>query len=281
MWIADYVLMGYGTGAIMAVPAGDQRDFEFARQFGLPIVADPAATGDVVRGARHRADARHVDVARGVRRRRRLRQLGERHAVARRRSHDGRGQVAMTNDWLAANGHGDGTINYKLRDWLFSRQRYWGEPFPIVYDDDGPAARPARSHCCPSRCPRLDDFSPRRRSTPTTRRPSPSCPLGAARASGRTSSSTSATARSATGATSTSCRSGPARCWYELRYLDPTNENRFVDPAVERYWMGPQGARDIRAASTSTSAASSTRCCTCCTPASGTRSCSTSATSSS
>ena len=158
VWIADYVLMGYGTGAIMAVPCGDQRDFEFARKFDLPIPAiqePPAAwfgehsidasldtstwpvafVGDApyVQSANDSLDLNGTsDVASGV---------------------------AQTNEWLEANGHGEATVNYKLRDWLFSRQRYWGEPFPIVYDADGnPHTIP--EDMLPVALPETDSFAP-------------------------------------------------------------------------------------------------------------------------
>ena len=127
VWIADYVLMGYGTGAIMAVPCGDQRDFEFARKFGLDIIAiqaapdrslDTSTWSDAFVG-----DAPYVNSSNDTLNLEGVSSVAE--------------GVRLTNEWLEANGHGHATITYKLRDWLFSRQRYWGEPFPIVYDDDG------------------------------------------------------------------------------------------------------------------------------------------------
>ena len=140
VWIADYVLMGYGTGAIMAVPAGDQRDFEFARQFGLAIRAIQMPPRRVVRRARHRAE-------RSTRRRGRRRSSATRRtSTARTATLDLNGMANVAEAKRAAptsgceeHGRGEATINYKLRDWLFSRQRYWGEPFPIVYDEAGRA----------------------------------------------------------------------------------------------------------------------------------------------
>jgi leucyl-tRNA synthetase len=144
----------------------------------------------------------------------------------------------MTNDWLAEHGHGNGTINYRLRDWLFARQRYWGEPFPIVWDDqDLPRAVP-ESHL-PVTLPELDDFRPRV-VDPNDATSEPDLPLGRVEEWAHVE---------------LDLGDGPKHyrrdlnvmpqwagsCWYELRYLDPTNENEFVDPAVERYWMGPQG----------------------------------------
>ena len=241
VWIADYVLMGYGTGAIMAVPCGDERDFEFARQFGLPIPAiqqPPAAwfeqhgiaaqQGDALDTATwpeaFTSDAPYV------------------HSTNASLDLNGLDSIAeakrRTNAWLAANGHGEATITYKLRDWLFSRQRYWGEPFPIVYDDDG-LAHALPDSMLPLELPPTDSFSPRT-FDPDDAMSNPESPLD----------------RLADWAhPMLDLGDGPKRyhrdtnvmpqwagsCWYELRYLDPTNTDRFVDPAVEQYWMGPQG----------------------------------------
>ncbi len=140
-------------------------------------------------------------------------------------------------DWLEANGHGEATTTYRLRDWLFSRQRYWGEPFPIVFDETGlPVGLP--ESMLPVTLPPLDDFRPRTLD-PDDAASEPELPLSRV--------DWWATIELDLG-------DGPKRyqrelnvmpqwagsCWYELRYLDPTNENRFVDPEVERYWMGPQ-----------------------------------------
>jgi len=241
VWIADYVLMGYGTGAIMAVPCGDERDFEFARQFGLPIPAiqqPPAAwfeqhgiavqQGDALDTATwpeaFTSDAPYVHSANESLDLNGLDSIAE----AKRR----------TNAWLAANGHGEATITYKLRDWLFSRQRYWGEPFPIVYDDEG-MAHALPDSMLPLELPPTDSFSPRT-FDPDDAMSNPESPLD----------------RLADWAhPMLDLGDGPKRyhrdtnvmpqwagsCWYELRYLDPTNRDRFVDPAVEQYWMGPQG----------------------------------------
>ena len=241
VWIADYVLMGYGTGAIMAVPCGDERDFEFARQFGLPIPAiqqPPAAwfeqqgiavqQGDALDTAAwpeaFTSDAPYV------------------HSTNASLDLNGLDSIAeakrRTNAWLAANGHGEATITYKLRDWLFSRQRYWGEPFPIVYDDEG-MAHALPDSMLPLELPPTDSFSPRT-FDPDDAMSNPESPLD----------------RLADWAhPMLDLGDGPKRyhrdtnvmpqwagsCWYELRYLDPTNTDRFVDPAVEQYWMGPQG----------------------------------------
>ncbi|MGZ4770654.1 MAG: leucine--tRNA ligase [Ilumatobacteraceae bacterium] len=227
VWIADYVLMGYGTGAIMAVPCGDERDFEFARLYGLPIPAiqqPPDRTLDTSTWTNaFIGDAPYVNSSNGTL------DLNAVDSVA-----EG---IRLTNQWLQANGHGEAAITYKLRDWLFSRQRYWGEPFPIVYDLDGnPHGLPDAE--LPLVLPETDSFSPRT-FDPDDEYSNPESPLD--RLDWWTN-------------VELDLGDGPQRyrrdtnvmpqwagsCWYELRYLDPTNERQFVDPEVERYWMGPQ-----------------------------------------
>jgi leucyl-tRNA synthetase len=221
IFVADYVLMGYGTGAIMAVPGQDERDWEFAERYDLPIVrtVQPPAEWD---GKAFIGEGIAINSAF-------LDGLGVDDAKER------------IIEWLEANAHGYGTIRFRLRDWLFSRQRYWGEPFPIVYDETGmPIALP--DSMLPVTLPDLDDFRPRALD-PNDGDSEPELPLG--RVDWWTS-------------VELDLGEGPKRyqrelnvmpqwagsCWYELRYLDPTNENRFVDPAVERYWMGPQRPGD-------------------------------------
>jgi leucyl-tRNA synthetase len=236
VWVADYVLMGYGTGAIMAVPCGDERDFEFARKFGLPIPAIQmppqswfdehgiALSSDTSTWPEaYVGDAEYINSSNPT-----LNLNGE-HSVDE--------AVHATNAWLEKNGCGEGTTNYRLRDWLFARQRYWGEPFPIVYDETGlPIALP--ESMLPVTLPPLDDFRPRD-FDPDDASSEPDLPLGRVE--------WWAVAELDLG-------DGPKRyqrdlnvmpqwagsCWYELRYLDPTNETQFVDPRVERYWMGPR-----------------------------------------
>ena len=247
IFIADYVLSGYGTGAIMAVPGQDARDWEFARAFDLPIIrtvqppegwADEAYTGDgpaINSGfldGLTMADAKRAIIA-----------------------------------WLEDEGVGEGTVTYKLRDWLFSRQRYWGEPFPIVYDETGlPIALPADQ--LPVLLPEIDDYAPLPADDDET---VPDPPLSRA--------TDWATVELDLG-------DGPKRyrrelntmpqwagsCWYHLRYLDPTNDDGWSTPRSTGTGWAPT-------ASTCTSAASSTPCSTCCTPASGRRCSSTSGTS--
>jgi leucyl-tRNA synthetase len=220
VFVADYVLMGYGTGAIMAVPGQDERDWEFAEKFGLPIirtVQPPEGwTGEAYLGDGPAINSGFLD--------------GLDVTAAKRR----------IIEWLEAEGLGEGTIQYKLRDWLFSRQRYWGEPFPIVYDEDGPVALP--EHMLPVELPEIDDFSPRA-FDPDDVTSEPEPPL--ARATEWT------TVRLDVGDGEKEYRretntmpQWAGSCWYELRYLDPINDERFVDPEVERYWMGPQWEGD-------------------------------------
>ena len=238
IWIADYVLMGYGTGAIMAVPCGDTRDFEFANKFGLsiPAIQQPpqswfderdveptldttawpeAFIGDApyVNSSNAELDLNGID-----------------------NTSDG---IAAINGYLEARGAGEATINYKLRDWLFSRQRYWGEPFPIVYDTDGnPHALP--DSMLPVELPETDSFSPRTFAdddefsspeSPLDRLPewvNVELDLGDGRGVQPYRRDTNVMPQWA------------GSCWYEMRYLDPTNTETFCDPAVEEYWMGPQ-----------------------------------------
>jgi leucyl-tRNA synthetase len=238
IWIADYVLMGYGTGAIMAVPCGDQRDFEFARRFDLPIPAIQQPSPDWLT-ARGLSGEAALDTAQWPEA-----FVGDAPYVASSNdtlSLDGLTSVSeavhQTVAWLAEHGHGEEAVTYRLRNWLFSRQRYWGEPFPIVYDaDDQPVALPA-SHL-PVVLPDLDDFKPQALD-PNDDVTDPIPPL----------------ARATDWVTvELDLGDGPrtyrreinvmpqwaGSCWYELRYLDPTNDDAFVGSEVERYWMGPR-----------------------------------------
>jgi leucyl-tRNA synthetase len=240
IWIADYVLMGYGTGAIMAVPCGDQRDFEFARRFDLPIPAiqQPPAEWFAENGIEPTldtstwpsafvGDAPYVNSANATL------DLNGLTSVA-----DG---VASTAAWLAGNDLGEATITYKLRDWLFSRQRYWGEPFPIVYDEAGnPHSLP--DAMLPVTLPDTDSFSPRT-FDPDDEFSDPESPLD------RLGDWVEVTLDLGDGPRTYRRDTNvmpqwAGSCWYELRYLDPTNDAAFVDPEVERYWMGPR--TDVR-----------------------------------
>ena len=243
VWIADYVLMGYGTGAIMAVPSGDERDFAFARKHGLPIVATQMPPDSWF--AAHKLTP-SVDCASWPEA-----FVGEGTYVNSRNdtlSLDGLTEISVakgrTNEWLTANNVGSTAITYKLRDWLFSRQRYWGEPFPIVYDeDDMPVAVP--DALLPVMLPELSDFKPQTLDPndevsdpmpPLARRPDwvsvemeVDDPItGQRRARAKVRREINVMPQWA------------GSCWYELRYLDPTNATSFVDAQVERYWMGPK-----------------------------------------
>ena len=227
IWIADYVLMGYGTGAIMAVPCGDQRDFEFATLYGLPIPAiqqppDRSLATSTWDGA-FVGDAPFVNSSNGTL------DLNGITSVAEAKH--------LTNEWLEANDHGEAAVTYKLRDWLFSRQRYWGEPFPIVYDLDGnPHGLPDSE--LPLVLPETDSFSPRT-FDPDDEFSNPESPLD------RLEWWTNVQLDLGDGPQhyrrdTNVMPQWAGSCWYELRYLDPTNERQLVDPEVEKYWMGPQ-----------------------------------------
>ncbi|MFM8626870.1 MAG: leucine--tRNA ligase [Actinomycetota bacterium] len=237
VWIADYVLMGYGTGAIMAVPSGDQRDFEFARAHGLPITATqmPPDSWFTERGIDPSIDCATWPEA----------FVGEGPCVNSSNgeiSLDGIASIAdaksRISSWLESHGLGAATVTYRLRDWLFSRQRYWGEPFPIVYDADGRAHALPESHL-PVLLPDLDDFKPTALD-PDDSASDPVPPL--ARAGQWVAAALDiGDGERAWRREVNVMPQWAGSCWYEMRYLDPTNTGAFVDPEVERYWMGPRG----------------------------------------
>ncbi|WP_219232343.1 leucine--tRNA ligase [Austwickia sp. TVS 96-490-7B] len=232
VFIADYVLMGYGTGAIMAVPAHDERDYAYARAFDLPIVdvispvvdgaADPAWAGSVADGVAFTGDGVAV------------------YSANDQVSLDGLGVVeakARIISWLEEQGWGCGTVTYRLRDWLFSRQRYWGEPFPIVYDEDGHAHALPES-MLPVALPEVPDYSPKTfDADDATSSPEP--PLSRATDWVHVELDLGDGPRRYRRETNT-MPNWAGSCWYELRYLDPTNQHALVDPQVEQYWMGPR-----------------------------------------
>jgi len=225
VFVADYVLMGYGTGAIMAVPGQDTRDWEFATVFGIPIIRTVQPSAD------HPLDEAY---------------LGDGPAINSANSEislDGMDVAAAKSliiDWLVARGFGRAEKQYKLRDWLFSRQRYWGEPFPIVYDDDNVAISLPDDQL-PLSLPEVSDYSPQ-----------------SFDADDATSDPVPPLARATEWAEVVlDLGDGPktyrrelnvmpqwaGSCWYELRYLDPTNDKTFCDPGVEQYWMGKDPTR--------------------------------------
>jgi leucyl-tRNA synthetase len=227
IWIADYVLLGYGTGAIMGVPAHDERDFEFAKKFGLkirPVVAEIAHENrgnvqDAVREERFAAYAPHPIGERAFIHRDCF--LGEGIAIN-SSVIDGlpsREAIRKITAWLEERGLGRSTINYKLRDWLFSRQRYWGEPFPIVWEDGKHRALDESE--LPVVPPPLDDYKPTGTGEP---------PLAKAKDWVRYSDK-------ALRETNTMPQ-WAGSCWYYLRFCDPQNDQRFVGEEAERYWMG-------------------------------------------
>ncbi|MFG2050078.1 leucine--tRNA ligase [Micromonospora sp. NPDC048935] len=227
IFIADYVLAGYGTGAIMAVPAQDERDWAFAEVFELPIVrtVQPAEGFD---GKAYTGDGPAINSAapeRGLD----LNGLGVADAKA------------AIISWLEANGHGTGAVTYRLRDWLFSRQRYWGEPFPIVYDESG-AAIALPEEMLPVELPEVDDFSPKT-FDPDDADSNPETPLSRRRDWVEVELDLGDGPQRYTRETNVMPQ-WAGSCWYELRYLDPTNSGRFVDAENERYWMGPRGEGD-------------------------------------
>ena len=207
VWVADYVLWGYGTGAIMAVPAHDTRDWDFAKKYGIPIIevvsgGDPqkeAWTGDgpLVNSANDEIS---------------LNGLGVDAAKAR------------ITDWLSARGQGTRKVNYKLRDWLFSRQRYWGEPFPLVHCPKCGVV-PVPEDQLPVRLPAMEDYRPTHDGRPPLARAEEwvktTCPVCGAPAQRETNT----------------MPQWAGSCWYYLRYIDPANDTVFVAPALEKAWM--------------------------------------------
>jgi leucyl-tRNA synthetase len=210
IWIADYVLMTYGTGAIMAVPAHDQRDWQFARTYSLPI-------REVIAGGQVEKEA-FVAIDRGT--------------VVNSTTPDGSFSIdglepaeaiPKITEWLEAKRKGRRAVNYKLRDWLFARQRYWGEPFPIVWVDGEP--RPLPEEQLPLRLPETNEFKPSG---------SGESPLATLEAWVTTTDP--ATGKPARRETNTMPQ-WAGSCWYYLRFIDPKNDRQLVDPAKERYWM--------------------------------------------
>lgn len=220
VFIADYVLMGYGTGAIMAVPSGDQRDFDYATAFGLDIVPTVQAPeghegawggdGAIINSTNDSISLDGMSVTEG--------------------------KAAITT-WLEERGVGRGTVNYKLRDWLFSRQRYWGEPFPIVFDEDG-VAHSVPDSMLPVELPEVDDYSPRT-FDPDDASSEPEPPLGRATDWVEVELDLGDGPKIYRRETNT-MPNWAGSCWYHLRYLDPANSEALVDPTNEAYWVGPR-----------------------------------------
>jgi leucyl-tRNA synthetase len=223
VFIADYVLAGYGTGAIMAVPAHDERDFDFATAFEIPIVQVIAGNGEWDRESAFTADGTAVNS--GF-----LDGLNVTDAKAR------------MIDWLVEHGRGEGATTFRLRDWLFSRQRYWGEPFPIVFDETGLPVALGDEHL-PVELPQMDDFSPKT-FDPEDADSAPEPPLGRAKDWVEVELDLGDGPKTYTRELNT-MPNWAGSSWYELRYTDPKAAAKLADPANESYWMGPQDAEDV------------------------------------
>ncbi|MDP2338071.1 MAG: leucine--tRNA ligase [Bacteroidota bacterium] len=217
IWVADYVLMGYGTGAIMAVPAHDTRDFEFAQKFNIPVVCilDPKNTDEETRArvlagqACWNEDGEYINSdnpAIGLN----LNGLNKKQGIIK------------VVEWLGENGIGEATVNFRLRDWLFSRQRYWGEPFPVIHWEDGEVTLVEDN--LPVELPEMEKYEP-----------------------GEGGESPLANATEWLYVTDKNGRKGrretntmpqwAGSCWYYLRYIDPKNDESIFDKKLENYWM--------------------------------------------
>jgi leucyl-tRNA synthetase len=222
VFIADYVLMGYGTGAIMAVPGQDQRDWDYALAYDLPIVRTVQPTAD------HPEDQAFVGEGPAI------------NSANDEVSLDGLGVAdakARIIEYLESQGIGRGTVNYRIRDWLFSRQRYWGEPFPIVYDDEG-TAHALPDSMLPLALPDVPDYSPKTYD-PEDAESSPEPPLSRVPEWVEVELDLGDGVKSYRRDTNT-MPNWAGSCWYYLRYLDPANQEIFCDPENERYWLAKQ-----------------------------------------
>lgn len=223
IFVADYVLMGYGTGAIMAVPAHDERDHAFAKKFNLDIIqtisgpdgldvqTDPWTGDGVIE------NSANSEIS--------LNGLGKAEAIAK------------ISDWLAKTGRGEKTVTYRLRDWLFSRQRYWGEPFPVVYGSDG-RVHALPEEMLPLELPEVSDFRPRT-FDPEDSHSTPESPLGRA-TDWMTVELDLGEGKQTYTRDQNTMPNWAGSCWYELRYTDPDNPTAFASPDNEAYWMGPR-----------------------------------------
>jgi len=214
IWISDYVLISYGTGAIMAVPAHDERDFEFAKKFELPII--PVVESQ---------DSEQAELVRQGK----LCFVGDGRAI-----NSGQFDGLSTSefkeqitDWLAKKGQGRKAINYKLRDWLFSRQRYWGEPFPILHAEDGRVIGLSEEEL-PLELPAVKDYKPAGTGEP---------PLANIEDWVNVTLPDGTKAKRETN----TMPQWAGSCWYYLRYLDPDNKQQGCNPGKEKYWMSDTG----------------------------------------
>uniref|UniRef100_A0ACD5TRX5 Uncharacterized protein n=1 Tax=Avena sativa TaxID=4498 RepID=A0ACD5TRX5_AVESA len=214
IWVADYVLASYGTGAIMAVPAHDSRDHDFALKYKLPIIK-------VVSPPNGNCDPEEAYAGDGI-------MINSSNSSSGLNINGMLSQDAAlkVTDWVENNGFGKRKVNYKLRDWLFARQRYWGEPFPLIYLDDTNEMVPLSENELPLTLPELDEFTPTGTGEP---------PL--TKATDWVKTTDLLTGKPATRETSTMPQ-WAGSCWYYLRFMDPKNSSTLVDKAKESYW-GP------------------------------------------
>jgi leucine--tRNA ligase len=221
IFIADYVLTGYGTGAIMAVPAHDTRDYEFAKTFGLPITE--VVSGGNVDEEAWTEDGALVNSAnyKGLD----LNGLNKAEAIAK------------AIEWLEKDDSGREKVQYKLRDWLFARQRYWGEPFPIVYDKDG-FAHALPESMLPVELPEVEDYKPVS-FDPEDKDSEPQPPLAKVRDWVEVELDLGDGPQTYFRDTNVMPQ-WAGSSWYQLRYIDPRNDEAFCDIENERYWTGPR-----------------------------------------
>ncbi len=217
IFISDYVLASYGTGAIMAVPAHDERDFEFAKVFNLPIYQVVAKDGEAATETGERvpytAEAAFTDIATGV--------MVNSGFITGLPVKDAQKKMIA---WLETHGVGKAKTQYKLRDWLFSRQRYWGEPFPVIHWEDGTQSLVPEEDL-PLTLPELADYKPTGTGEP---------PL--AKATDWLNVVDPATGKKGVRETNTMPQ-WAGSCWYYLRYIDPENDNAFADSELLKKWL--------------------------------------------
>ena len=204
IWIADYVLMSYGTGAIMAVPGHDQRDYEFAKKFNLPIV-EVVSGGDLsIEAYTENKDGIMVNSSNNM-----GLDLNEKNVPD---------AIQTTIEWLIKTGKGEASVHYKLRDWLFSRQRYWGEPIPVTHKEDG-TINPLNESDLPLRLPEVEKYEP----AETGESPLANIKKWVNTENGRRETNT--------------MPQWAGSCWYFLRYIDPHNDEEPWSKEKEKYWM--------------------------------------------
>ena len=207
VWVSDYVLISYGTGAVMAVPGGDQRDFEFAKKFELPIIQVITPDGKEI------ADQQEAYAGHGL-----MLNSAEYNGM------DSKEFTKVIIKRLEDEGHGKGAVNYKLRDWIFTRQRYWGEPIPVIHCDDCGVV-PVPEEDLPVILPEVESYSPTEDGN---------SPL--AKVEDWVNTTCPKCGKAAKRETNTMPQ-WAGSCWYYLRYIDPENKNELVPEDLEKYWM--------------------------------------------